>query len=119
MSIFQAITEEQAILATQQLDPIYSQLGMLYELFPNAPRLFVDPPKLVPSPHVDGVLGSISDSISQLTAQLGQLINTSQAPISVSNSAKAPPPESSTNVLMVKSTQLKNNQQSSGKKNNK
>jgi len=113
--MFRVVTEEQAILSSQQLDLIYSQPDMLYKVFPNAPRPYINPPKLVLGPHVDGVIGYISDSMSQL----GQLIVTSQPPTSAFGFAKAPSLEQSIDVLTVKSTQPKNNQQFGGKKNNK
>jgi len=88
-------------------------------MLPNSLRSSIDPPKPVPGPHANGVVGSLSDSMSQLATQIGQLIITSQAPASASSSAKAPPLEKSTDVLMVKSIHPKNNQQSGSKNNNK
>lgn len=75
--MFRAFNEEKYILAAQKLDLIYSQLGIPYEVLVNAPKLAIDPPKSTPSPHVDGVIGFVSNSMSQLTSQLGKLIVTS------------------------------------------
>ena len=51
--------EEEAILRAQQMDLIYSQSGILYEIIHDAPRPThsVDKPK--PRPHVNGVFGSV------------------------------------------------------------
>lgn len=54
-------SEEEAILRTQQLYLIYSQLGMLYKILPNAPRGETYSMKETPFPHADGVIGSIVD----------------------------------------------------------
>ena len=51
--------EEEAILKAKQLDLIYSQYGILYEIILDAPTptLSFEKPKL--GPHVDGVVGSV------------------------------------------------------------
>lgn len=108
--MFREFTKEKTILASKQLDLIYSHLGTLYEVHPNAPRPSIDPPKPSHGPHVDGVIGFVSYSVSQIAAQLGKLIVTSQTLASASNSSKEPSFESSTNVLMVKSKKPKKNQ---------
>ena len=51
--------EEQAIFRAQELDLIYSQSGLLYEIIPNAPRSSFDP-KLKPRPHANGIIVSTS-----------------------------------------------------------
>ena len=51
--------EEEAILRAQQLDLIYSQSGILYEIIPEAPRPIHNVEKPKPGPHVDGVAGSV------------------------------------------------------------
>jgi hypothetical protein len=45
-------TEEQAIFRAQQLELIYSQSGILYEIMPNAPWSTLDLSKLKSGPHV-------------------------------------------------------------------
>ena len=60
-------TEEQAIHAAQQLDLIYSQSWLLYSILSNAPRLGADLNKPLPSAHVDGMIGS---SLNQVTNAL-------------------------------------------------
>ena len=51
--------EFQAIFRAQQLDLIYAQSGLLYEIIPNAPRSNFDP-KFKPGPHADGIVRSTS-----------------------------------------------------------
>ena len=51
--------EEQAIFRAQELDLIYAQSGLLYEIIPNAPRSSFDP-KVKPGPHADGIVGCAS-----------------------------------------------------------
>ena len=51
--------EEQAIFRAQQLDMIYAQSGLLYEIIPNVPRSNFDP-KFKLGPHVNGIVGSAS-----------------------------------------------------------
>ena len=51
-------SEEEAILRAQQLDLIYSQSGILYEIILEAPRPSHEAEKPNPGPHADGLLGS-------------------------------------------------------------
>jgi hypothetical protein len=50
-------SEEEAIFKSQQLDLIYAQSGMLYEIIPDTPQSNYDP-RQNPGPHVDGIIGS-------------------------------------------------------------
>ena len=64
--------EEQAIFRAQELDLIYAQSGLLYEIIPNAPRSSFDP-KVKPGPHADGIVGCASAKPRDLVAkQVGQ-----------------------------------------------
>ena len=54
------MSEEEAILRAQQLDLIYSQSGILYEIISEALRPTHDVEKPKPGPHVDGVVGSVN-----------------------------------------------------------
>ena len=68
------MNEEDAILRAQQLDLIYSQYRILYEIIPEAPRPSHDAKKPKPGPHADGVVGSVnSPTIESLAKQLHQL----------------------------------------------
>ena len=55
--------KEQAIIRAQELDLIYAQSGLLYEIIPNAPRTNFDP-KVKPRPHVDGIVGYTSTKLA-------------------------------------------------------
>ena len=66
--------EEEAILRAQQLDLIYSQSGILYEIIPDAPRPTHSVEKPNPGPHADGVVGSItSPTVESLKKQIQKL----------------------------------------------
>ena len=51
--------EEQAIFRAQELDLIYAQFGLLYEIIPDAPHSSFDP-KIKPGPHTNGIVGCTS-----------------------------------------------------------
>ena len=80
--------EEQAIFRAQELDLIYAQFGLLYEIIPNAPHSSFDP-KVKPGPHADGIVGCASakpvnlvvKQVSQFSinqSMLGQAMTSSQ-----------------------------------------
>ena len=52
--------EEEDILRAKQLDLIYSQSGILYEIIIEASRPVHNVEKPKPGPHVDGALEEIS-----------------------------------------------------------
>ena len=56
--------EEQAIFRAQELDLIYAQSSLLYEIIPNALHSSFDP-KVKPGPHADGIVGctKLADSV--------------------------------------------------------
>jgi hypothetical protein len=61
-------------MRAQQLELIYSQSGMLYEILPDAPRSTLDKAKQKFGPHADGIVGSTqSKSMDLLSNQLQQL----------------------------------------------
>ena len=65
--------EEQVIFRVQELDLIYAQSGLLYEIIPNAPHSSFDP-KVKPRPHADGIVDCASekpmDSVAKQVIQL-------------------------------------------------
>ena len=66
--------EEEVILRAQQLDLIYSQSRILYEIIPEALRPTHDVEKPKPRPHADGVVGSVnSPTVEYLAKQLHQM----------------------------------------------
>ena len=70
VSIFGVYSEEQAIFRAQQLELIYSQSGTLQKILPDAPRSTVDIGKPKPSPHANGIFGSIDANAVNLLSQL-------------------------------------------------
>ena len=65
--------EDQASFRAQELDLIYAQSKLLYEIIPNAPRSNFDP-KVKLGPHADGIVGCTStkptDSVVKQVSQL-------------------------------------------------
>jgi hypothetical protein len=51
-------SEEDAIMRSQQLELIYSQFGLLYEILPDAPRSIIYKTRQRVGPHADGIVGS-------------------------------------------------------------
>jgi hypothetical protein len=73
VSTFEVTSKEEYIFRAQQLDLIYAQSRMLYEIIPDAPRSNYDPRKK-PGPHADGIVGSANaKSTNLLTKQLKDL----------------------------------------------
>ena len=56
------------IFRAQELDLIYAQSGLLYEIIPNAPCSSFDP-KVKPGPHVDDIVGCASSKPMDLVAK--------------------------------------------------
>ena len=66
--------EEQAIFRVQELDLIYAQSSLLYEIFPNDPHSSFDP-KVKPGPHADDIVGCASDKpVDSVAKQVHQLL---------------------------------------------
>jgi hypothetical protein len=51
-------SEEDAIMRDQQLELIYSQSSLLYEIFPNVPYSILGKTRQRVGPHADGIVGS-------------------------------------------------------------
>jgi hypothetical protein len=49
-------SEENAITRAQQLELIYSQYSLLYEVLPDAPRSILDKTRQRARPHADGIV---------------------------------------------------------------
>jgi hypothetical protein len=102
-------------MRAQQLELIYSQYSLLYEIFPDVPQSILDKAKQNYGPHADGIVGLAQEkSTDQLSNQLQQLsiqqTSTSQTYGSVV------PPTQTLDVHSVHSTNLKSNQQPDRKK---
>jgi len=65
VALFGVTKKEEAIIRAQQLDLFYSQLRVLYDILPNAPRAEANPTKFIPGPHADGMVGSIQNTVAQ------------------------------------------------------
>jgi hypothetical protein len=67
-------SEEDAIMRAQQLELIYSQSSLLYDIFPDAPRSILDKTRQRAGPHANGIVGSTQTKpAEQLTKKLQQL----------------------------------------------
>ena len=105
------MNEEEAILRAQQMDLIYSQPRILYEIIPEAPRSSHDAENPKPGPHADGVVGSVKyPTVDSLSKQLHEL----SFKHSTVEAAKAAPSPQNANFFAQSSQ--KGNQQSGGKK---
>ena len=73
VSTFGVQNEEQTIFRAQELDLIYAQYGLLYEIIPNALHSSFDP-KVKPGPHANGIVGCTSNKpIDLVVKQVSQL----------------------------------------------
>ena len=106
VSTFGVQNKEQAIFRAQELDLIYAQSRILYEIIPNAPRSNFDP-KVKPGPHVDGIIGSnsakLADSVTKQVSQLSLNQPTSGQAMASSH------PTQSTSVISMQTSNLKGN----------
>jgi hypothetical protein len=103
------------IFKSQQLDIIYAQSGMLYEILLDAWRSKYDPRQKL-EPHADGIVGSANvKSIDSVSRHLKELsLNQS---VGGKNSSLSSNPTKSKDVYSVQSpTNLNGNQQPRGNK---
>jgi hypothetical protein len=64
-------SEEDIIMRAQQFELIYSQSGLLYNIFPDVPLSILDKTRQRVGPHVDGIVGSAqTKTAGKLTKQL-------------------------------------------------
>jgi hypothetical protein len=113
--MLRVFSKEDAIMRAQQLEIIYSQSGLLYEILPDAPHSILDKTKQRAGPHADGIVGSShTNPIEQLTNQLQQL-SIQHTTASQTTIFTAPPTQTS-DVHTVQSTNPKATQQPEGKK---
>ena len=95
------------IFRARELDLIYAQSGLLYEIIPNAPHSSFDP-KVKPGPHADGIVGCASvkpaDSVAKQVSQFS--INQSDSGQATASSQ----PAQTASVLPVQSSDQKGNQ---------
>jgi hypothetical protein len=68
------LSEEEEIMRYQQLELIYSQSGLLYDIFLDVPRSILDKDRQNFEPHADGIVCSTQGkSTDQLSNKLQQL----------------------------------------------
>jgi hypothetical protein len=93
-------------MRAQQLELIYSQSGLLYEILLDAPCLILDKTRQRAGPHADGIVGSTqTNPTEQLTKQFQQL--SIQHTAANQTTVVATPPTQMSYVHTVKSTNPK------------
>jgi hypothetical protein len=108
-------SKEDAIMRSQQIDLIYSQFGLLYEIFPDAPCSILDNTIQRTRPHADGIVGSAqTNPAEQLMKKLQQL--SIQNTAANQTTALVVPPTKTLDVHIVQSTNPKATQHPKGKK---
>jgi hypothetical protein len=108
-------SEEEAIMRAQQLETIYSQSSLVYEVLPDAPRLILDNTRQRPGPHVDGIVGSVQTNlVDQLSNPLHQL--SIQQSAASQTTCSATPPTQTSDVHCVQLTNSKATKKPDGKK---
>ena len=100
--------EEQAIFRVQELDLIYAQFSLLYEIIPNAPCSSFDP-KVKPGPHANGIVGCASAKPADSVAK--KAIHLSINQFASGQAMASSQPAQTTSVLLVQSSDQKGNQQ--------
>jgi hypothetical protein len=113
------VTEEQEISHAQYLNLIYSQMGTLYDLLPDAPRPSTSATSTTPAAYhaVDGVIGTFHAQPHSI-----QISSNNPKPISsnVQNAPSPTPPTRKTfEVNSVQSTPADKNKSKKGKGKNK
>ena len=101
--------EEQVIFRVQELDLIYAQSDLLYDIIPNAPRSIFYP-KVKPGPHADGIVGCASEKPPDSVAK--QVIQLSINQSTLGQATALSQPTQMAIVLSVQSSDQKGNQQS-------
>ena len=99
-------SKEYSVMRAQELELIYSQSGLLYEILPDAPRSILDKTRKRVGPHADGIVGSSQTKpAEQLTKKLQKL--SIQHTMAVQTTILAAPPTQTSDVHSVQSTNLK------------
>jgi hypothetical protein len=78
-------------MRSQQIELIYSQSGLLYEIFPYAPQSILDKTKQRYGPHADGIIGSIKTKPFDLLSNKLQQFSIQQTTANQTTSSTAPP----------------------------
>jgi hypothetical protein len=113
------VTEEQVISRAQYLDLVYSQMGTLYDLIPDAPRPSTTPTSTTPTTShvVDGVIGTFhADAQSMHAPHTNPKSNASNVQHALT---PTPSTEKTSEVNSVQSTPAGKNKSKKGKGKNK
>ena len=100
--------EEQAIFRAQELDLIYAQPKILYEIIPNVSQSSFDP-KVKLGPHANGIVGSTSTKPTDLVVK--QVSHFSINQYASEQAMASSQPTQLVSVLSVQSSDPKGNQQ--------
>jgi hypothetical protein len=113
------VTEEQAISRAQYLDLVYSQMGTLYDLLPDAPRPSTTTTSMTPTTsHVtDGVIGTFHTQPQ--STQTSHTTPKSHASNAQTAPTPTPPTGKTSEVNVVQSTPTGKNKSKKGKGRNK
>jgi hypothetical protein len=107
--------EKEAIMRSQQLKLIYSQSGMLYEIFLDTQRSTLDNAKEKSGPHADDIVGSTQRKSMDLLSNQLQQLSIQQTVADETPSSNVPTTQTS-DVHSVQSKNPKDSQQTEGKK---
>jgi hypothetical protein len=107
--------EEYMIMRAQQLELIYSQSGLLYDIFSDAPRSILNKTRQRSGPHADGIIGSAQTKpVDPLSNKLQQL--SIQQTTANQTSGSTAPPTQKLDLHNVQMTNPKATQHPDGKK---
>jgi hypothetical protein len=106
-------SEEESIFKSQQLDLIYAQYGMLYEILPDALRSNYDPRQNL-GPHVDGIIGSANAKSTDLVMNQLKELSLSQSVVGQASSLSSTPTHSMDVHYVQSSTNPNGNQKPEG-----
>jgi hypothetical protein len=99
VSTYGVTYEEEEIFNSQQLDLIYSQSGMLYEILPDAPSSNYDPRKN-PRLHADDIVGFVIVKFAESVKSHLKDLSLNQFVGGIASSVSSNPTQS-TNVCSV------------------
>jgi hypothetical protein len=111
----EVFSEEEVIMRVEQLELIYSQSGLLYDILPYVLRSILDKDKQKYGPHYDGIMGLAQrNSTDPLSNQFQQL--SIQQMMASKTYGSTIPPTQTLNIHIMHSSNLKANQKHEGKK---
>jgi hypothetical protein len=93
VSTSKATFEEEVIFKSQQLDLIYAQSGMLYEILLDMSQSNYDPRK-IPGPDVDDIIGSTNATSIDLVTNYLKYLSLSQLVVGQASTSSSTPTQS-------------------------